>query len=80
MPKPPQTHGRASTRNAREIAVVETPSGQDSLVKSAARVLELLSVFDDVKRDMPGLKGERVEALYRAGAAWLRGEKLGWPA
>jgi len=34
----------------------------------------------EVKRDMPGLRGERVEALYRAGAAWLRGEKLGWPA
>jgi hypothetical protein len=34
----------------------------------------------EVKRDMPGLKGERVEALYRAGAAWLRGEALAWPA
>jgi hypothetical protein len=33
----------------------------------------------DVKRDMPGLKGERVEALYRAGAAWLAGAKLPWP-
>jgi hypothetical protein len=33
----------------------------------------------DVKRDMPGLKGERVEALYRAGATWLRGGALGWP-
>ena len=33
----------------------------------------------DVKRDMPGLKGERVEALYRAGASWLRGGALGWP-
>lgn len=33
----------------------------------------------EVKRDMPGLKGERVEALYRAGAAWLNGEPLGWP-
>ncbi|QYU66678.1 nuclear transport factor 2 family protein [Leptolyngbya sp. 15MV] len=32
----------------------------------------------DVKRDMPGLKGERVEALYRAGAAWLRGEPHRW--
>jgi SnoaL-like domain len=32
----------------------------------------------DVTRDMPGLKGERVEALYRAGAAWLRGEPHGW--
>jgi hypothetical protein len=34
----------------------------------------------EVKRDMPGLKGERVEALYRAGASWLRGETLAWPA
>ncbi|MFM2148885.1 MAG: hypothetical protein RLZZ187_1191 [Pseudomonadota bacterium] len=34
----------------------------------------------DVKRDMPGLKGERVEALYRAGAAWLAGAQLPWPA
>jgi hypothetical protein len=28
---------------------------------------------------MPGLKGERVEALYRAGAAWLAGAQLPWP-
>ena len=34
----------------------------------------------DVKRDMPGLKGERVEALYRAGAVWLAGAQLPWPA
>jgi hypothetical protein len=34
----------------------------------------------DVKRDMPGLKGARVEALYRTGATWLRGESLAWPA
>ena len=27
-----------------------------------------------VKRDMPGLKGPEVEALYRRGAAWLAGE------
>jgi SnoaL-like domain len=27
-----------------------------------------------VKRDMPGLKGSEVEALYRRGAAWLAGE------
>ena len=33
----------------------------------------------DVKRDMPGLKGERVEALCRAGEGWLRGDALGWP-
>jgi hypothetical protein len=26
-----------------------------------------------VKRDMPGLKGEEVQALYRQGAAWLGG-------
>ncbi|MGP9810689.1 nuclear transport factor 2 family protein [Rhodopseudomonas sp. NSM] len=29
-----------------------------------------------IKRDMPGLKGEAVERLYASGAAWLRGEKL----
>jgi hypothetical protein len=29
-----------------------------------------------VKRDMPGLKGAEVEALYRRGAAWLAGEGL----
>jgi SnoaL-like domain len=28
----------------------------------------------DVKRDMPGLTGPEVEALYRQGAAWLAGE------
>ena len=32
----------------------------------------------DVKTDMPGLKGEKVEALYAAGRAWLRGEPLDW--
>ena len=30
----------------------------------------------DVKRDMPGLQGQEVEALYRSGAAWLNGEPL----
>lgn len=29
-----------------------------------------------VKPDMPGLKGEEVEQLYRRGAAWLREAKL----
>ena len=29
-----------------------------------------------VTRDMPGLQGPEVEALYRSGAAWLRGEPL----
>jgi hypothetical protein len=29
-----------------------------------------------VKRDMPGLKGPAVEALYRYGAGWLRGETV----
>jgi hypothetical protein len=28
-----------------------------------------------VKKDMPGLKGHMVEALYRAGKAWLAGAK-----
>ena len=30
----------------------------------------------EVKRDMPGLQGPEVEALYRSGAAWLNGEPL----
>lgn len=29
-----------------------------------------------VKRDMPGLKGPQVEALYERGARWLRGEAV----
>jgi hypothetical protein len=29
-----------------------------------------------VKRDMPGLKGPQVEAVYARGAAWLKGEPL----
>jgi hypothetical protein len=29
-----------------------------------------------VKRDMPGLKGPEVEALYKRGAAWLRGDAI----
>jgi hypothetical protein len=32
-----------------------------------------------VKRDMPGLKGAEVEALYKRGAAWLGGEITGHP-
>ncbi|MFT8243001.1 nuclear transport factor 2 family protein [Roseomonas sp. BN140053] len=30
----------------------------------------------EVKTTMPGLKGPEVEALYRSGAAWLKGEPL----
>jgi hypothetical protein len=29
-----------------------------------------------VKRDMPGLKGAEVEALYARGARWLKGEPV----
>ncbi len=32
----------------------------------------------EVKRDMPGLTGPKVEALYEQGAAWLRGEPDLW--
>lgn len=31
-----------------------------------------------VKTDMPALRGAKVQALYAAGAAWLRGEPHGW--
>jgi hypothetical protein len=30
----------------------------------------------DIKRDMPGLQGAEVEALYRSGSAWLNGDAL----
>ena len=30
----------------------------------------------DVKRDMPGLEGPEVEALYRDGANWLAGRAI----
>ena len=29
-----------------------------------------------VKRDMPGLDGPELDALYAKGAAWLKGKKL----
>ena len=32
----------------------------------------------DVKRDMPGLTGDKVEALYSQGVAWLQGEPDKW--
>ncbi len=31
-----------------------------------------------VKRDMPGLKGEKVEALYATGDVWLSGRSIEW--
>jgi hypothetical protein len=33
----------------------------------------------NVKRDMPGIDGPELEALYAAGAQWLRGGALAWP-
>jgi hypothetical protein len=33
----------------------------------------------DVKRDMPGLTGPAAQRLYRRGADWLAGKKLGDP-
>jgi len=31
-----------------------------------------------VKKDMPGLKGKEVEALYATGANWLAGNPIAW--
>ena len=36
------------------------------------------SVGYDVKTDMPGLEGPRVEALYACGLAWLDGQSIEW--
>jgi hypothetical protein len=32
----------------------------------------------EVKRDMPGLLGDRVEELYAAGDTWLKGGEIAW--
>jgi len=32
----------------------------------------------EVEKNMPGLKGPRVEELYATGAAWLRGDAINW--
>jgi hypothetical protein len=32
-----------------------------------------------VKRDMPGIDGPELEALYAAGASWLKDQSLAWP-
>jgi len=31
-----------------------------------------------VKKDMPGIKGEEVEKLYKTGAQWLAGKSIDW--
>lgn len=33
----------------------------------------------NVKRDMPGIDGPQLDALYAAGTGWLKGEPLSWP-
>ena len=40
------------SQRTREIAIVATKGTTDAVVKSAARVLEVLSVFDDFRREM----------------------------
>lgn len=36
------------------------------------------SIGYPVKKDMPGLKGEKVQALYALGAEWLEGKAITW--
>ncbi len=31
-----------------------------------------------VKKDMPGLKGEEVDALYKTGVDWVEGKTITW--
>jgi len=54
--------------------IVQLPS---SIVVAAIATV-MFPRFSDFfsKRDMPGLKGPEVEALYRRGAQWLRGEAI----
>lgn len=43
---------RSMTRRAREVSVVDATTEKHAVVKSAARVLRILAIFDDVQRGM----------------------------
>ncbi|WP_428248601.1 nuclear transport factor 2 family protein [Ferrovibrio sp.] len=64
----PVAPGRAPELDAAKLAAL--PEGYRHL----AYIQEEIGYR--VKRDMPGLKGEAVAALYRRGAAWLKGEAV----
>lgn len=62
----PVTPGRVPDLDANLLA--QFPAGYRHLAYLQTRI------GYTVKRDMPGLQGPEVEALYARGAAWLRGE------
>ena len=64
----PVTPGRVPQLDAALLA--EFPAGYRHLAYLQTRI------GYPVKKDMPGLKGPEVEALYAKGAAWLRGDAL----
>ena len=53
-----------------ETLLAQFPEGYRHLAYAQLRI------GYQVKRDMPGLKGAEVQALYRRGAQWLAGETL----
>jgi hypothetical protein len=60
----------AAKLNLDQKLLAQFPEGYRHLAYLQARI------GYDVKRDLPGLEGPALEALYARGAAWLRGEKL----
>lgn len=47
-----RTKSRTLTRRTREVSVVDATTEKHAVVKSAARVLRILAIFDDVQRRM----------------------------
>jgi len=54
--------------------LAQFPSGYRHLAYAQARIGYA------VKRDMPGLTGPQVQALYECGQAWLQKAALAWPS
>jgi len=61
---------QGATPQLDEALLAQFPEGYRHLAYAQTRIGYV------VKRDMPGLKGPEVQALYAKGRAWLAGEKL----
>lgn len=64
----PVTPGKSPTID--ETLLMQFPEGYRHLAYAQTRI------GYEVKRDMPGLKGPEVQALYARGQRWLAGESL----
>jgi hypothetical protein len=57
-----------------EVLLSQFPSGYRHLAYAQTKA------GYTVNRHLPGMDGPEIDALYRQGAAWLRGEALTWAA